>query len=297
MTDHAPQTAELISIELITVINPRIRNRKAFDAMVDSIAELGLKRPITVARRDGDDGPRYDLVCGQGRLEAFQELGQTEIPAIVISASSEDCLVMSLVENLARRQHRALDLLRDIKGLKDRGYSDTEIARKTNLSMKYVRGVLRLLESGEHRLLRAVESGKIPVSVAVDIADADDTKVQGILRKAYESNLLRGGKLLAAKRLVEARQKHGKGQLGSDKGRRRSLSVESLLRTYQNDVERKQVLLRKATATRNELMFITEALRTLLNDENFVTLLRAESLATIPKNLTDRLSARSREAQ
>ena len=41
-------------------------------------------------------------------------------------------------------------------------------------------------------------------------------------------------------------------------------------------------------------MFITEALRKLLNDENFVTLLRAEGLATIPKNLSDRLAARTR---
>lgn len=293
MPDTQPQTAELIPIDRITVVNPRVRNRKAFEEIVENIAELGLKRPITVAERESADGPRYDLVCGQGRLEAFQELGQTEIPAIVITASSEDCLVMSLVENLARRQHRALDLLRDIKGLKERGYSETEIARKTHLSLKYVRGVAKLLESREHRLLRAVESGKIPVSVAVDIAEAEDTAVQDVLRQAYENNLLRGGRLMAAKRLVEARQRHGKGQPTVDRGSRRSLSVESLLRTYQNDVEKKQVLLRKATATRNELMFITEALRKLLNDENFVTLLRAEGLATIPKNLSDRLAARA----
>jgi ParB family chromosome partitioning protein len=293
MTDSQPQTAELIPIDLITVVNPRVRNRKAFEEIVENIAELGLKRPITVAAREGADGPRYDLVCGQGRLEAFQELGQTEIPAIVITASSEDCLVMSLVENLARRQHRALDLLRDIKGLKERGYSEAEIARKTHLSLKYVRGVAKLLESREHRLLRAVESGKIPVSVAVDIAEAEDTAVQDVLRQAYENNLLRGGRLMAAKRLVEARQRHGKGQPTVDRASRRSLSVESLLRTYQHDVEKKQVLLRKATATRNELMFITEALRKLLNDENFITLLRAEGLATIPKNLSDRLAARA----
>jgi ParB family chromosome partitioning protein len=293
MPDTQPQTAELIPIDRITVVNPRVRNRKAFEEIVQNIAELGLKRPITVAGRESAGGPRYDLVCGQGRLEAFQELGQTEIPAIVITASSEDCLVMSLVENLARRQHRALDLLRDIKGLKERGYSEAEIARKTHLSLKYVRGVAKLLESREHRLLRAAESGKIPVSVAVDIAEAEDTAVQDVLRQAYEDNLLRGGRLMAAKRLVEARQRHGKGQPTVDRASRRSLSVESLLRTYQNDVEKKQVLLRKATATRNELMFITEALRKLLNDENFVTLLRAEGLATIPKNLSDRLAARA----
>ncbi len=293
MTDPQPQTAELIPMDRITVVNPRVRNRKAFREIVDNIAELGLKRPITVAARQSDDGLRYDLVCGQGRLEAFQELGQTVIPAIVIDASSEDCLVMSLVENLARRQHRALDLLRDIKGLKERGYSGPEIARKTQLSLKYVRGILRLLESGEHRLLSAVESGKLPVSVAVDISEAKDTEMQDVLRQAYENNQLRGGRLMAAKRLVEARQQYGKGQPSADQRKRRSLSVESLIRTYQNDVEKKQVLLRKATATRGELMFITEALRKLLNDENFVTLLRAEGLATIPKNLSDRLAART----
>ena len=293
MPDPHSQTAELIPMDRITVVNPRVRNRKSFREVVDNIAELGLKRPITVAARQSEDGPRYDLVCGQGRLEAFQELGQTEIPAIVIDASSEDCLVMSLVENLARRQHRALDLLRDIRGLKERGYLEPEIARKTQLSLKYVRGVVRLLESAEHRLLRAVESGKIPVSVAVDIAEAKDTEVQDVLRQAYENNLLRGGKLMAAKRLVEARQQYGKGQPSADRAKRRSLSVEGLIRTYQNDVEKKQVLLRKATATRNELMFVTEALRKLLNDENFVTLLRAEGLATIPRNLSDRLAART----
>ena len=293
MPDPPPQTAELIPMDRLTVVNPRVRNRKAFREIVDNIAELGLKRPITVAARNGEDGLRYDLVCGQGRLEAFQELGQTEIPAIVIDASSEDCLVMSLVENLARRQHRALDLLRDIKGLKERGYSGPEIARKTHLSLKYVRGVLRLLESREHRLLRAVESGKLPVSVAVDIAEAKDSDVQDVLREAYENNQLRGGRLMAAKRLVEARQQYGKGQPSADRKKRRTLSVESLIRTYQNDVEKKQVLLRKATATRNELMFITEALRKLLNAENFVTLLRAAGLATIPKNLSDRLAART----
>jgi len=293
MAGPQPQTAELIPMDRIAVVNPRVRNRKSFREIVDNIAELGLKRPITVAARQSEDGLRYDLVCGQGRLEAFQELGQTEIPAIVIDASDEDCLVMSLVENLARRQHRALDLLRDIKGLKERGYLEPEIASKTQLSLKYVRGVVRLLECAEHRLLRAVESGKIPVSVAVDIAEVKDTDVQDVLRQAYENNLLRGGKLLAAKRLVEARQQYGKGQPSADRTKRRSLSVEGLIRTYQNDVEKKQVLLRKATATRNELMFITEALRKLLNDENFVTLLRAESLATIPGNLSDRLAART----
>ena len=44
-------------------------------------------------------------------------LGETEIPAIVVDATEADCLVMSLVENIARRQHRAIDLMQEIGSL------------------------------------------------------------------------------------------------------------------------------------------------------------------------------------
>ena len=120
------QAVEMIPVDRITVINPRVRNKKIFKEIISNIGELGLKKPITVTRRADADGPRYDLVCGQGRLEAYQALGQREIPALVVDADTEDCLIMSLVENLARRQHRAIDLLHDIEGLKKRGYNDID---------------------------------------------------------------------------------------------------------------------------------------------------------------------------
>ncbi len=290
MSAPAMEHTELVPVDAITIINPRVRSQKSFDEITSNIAKLGLKRPITVALREDNGNRPYELVCGQGRLEAFKALGQTEIPAVIITASSEDCLVMSLVENLARRKHRSLDLLRDIQRLKEGGYSTSEIASKTQLSMKYVLGVIRLLESHEHRLLRAVESGKIPVSVAVDIAEADDLSVQNVLQQAYEDNLLRGSRLMVAKRLVAARQQHGKGQASSDSSPRKALSVESLLKTYQDDVEKKKLLLRKATATRSEMLFLTQSLKKLLSDQNFVTLLRAEGLANMPKTIAARLT-------
>lgn len=171
-----------IPIDRITVVNPRVGNQKVFREIVENVAKIGLKRPITVAVRQDDDGPHYDLVCGQGRLEAYRSLGQAEIPAIVVDANSEDCLVMSLVENPARRQHRAIDFLHDIEELKRRGYRDSEIADKTGLTREYVPDVLRLLRTGEHRLLRAAETGQIPVSVAVEIAEAKDEEVQAVLQ-------------------------------------------------------------------------------------------------------------------
>jgi ParB family chromosome partitioning protein len=286
---HRAQAVELIPIERITVINPRVRNKKIFKEIISSIAEIGLKKPITVTCRDEIDGARYDLVCGQGRLEAYQVLGQSEIPALVVEADTEDCMVMSLVENLARRQHRAIDLLHDIQGLKQRGYNDTAISRKTGLTIAYVRGVNRLLEKSEHRLLRAVESGQIPVSVAVEIAAASDEEMQTVLQHAYENNLLRGQKLVVAKRLIEQRRRRGKGLRVNGKRREQTLSSNALIRAYQEDVDRKRLLIRKAEATRNRLIFVTEAVRKLLDDQNFVTLMRAEGFETLPRNLATRI--------
>ena len=202
-----PSGVELIPLDRISVVNPRVRNHRGFHEIVENISRIGLKRPITVTRRRGPDGPRYDLVCGQGRLEAYQALGQAEIPALVIEATDEDCFVMSLVENIARRKHQAIDLLHDIEGMKRRGHSEGEIAAKTGLTLDYVRCVIRLLESGEHRLLRAVQSEQIPVSVAVKIIESGDSDVQTALQEAYEAGHLRGRRLLVAKRLIEQRRR------------------------------------------------------------------------------------------
>ena len=284
------QRVEMIPIDRITVVNPRIRNQKVFKEIVGNIAEIGLKRPITVTRRAEAGGPYYDLVCGQGRLEAFKALGQKEVPALVVSANQEDCLVASLVENCARRQHRAIDLLQDIGGLKQRGYSTSEIARKTGLTPEYVYAVVRLFEKGEQRLLRAVESGQIPFSVALEIADADGDGVQAALQNAYEANLLRGRRLLVAKRLVEARRHLGKG-LKIHQNSRRSvpLSSEGLVRAYQEDADRKRVLIRRAEAAKGRLVFVAAALRRLVNDQAFVRVLNEEGLTDLPAPIASRI--------
>jgi ParB family chromosome partitioning protein len=285
MLEQAEGIVHLIPVSEITVVNPRIRNKKSFRELVDNISVLGLKKPVTVTRTNGPT-PSYDLVCGQGRLEAFMELGESEIPAFVIEASPEDCMVKSLVENCARRAHRAIDLLHDIGGMKQRGHNDSEIAKKTGLSFEYVRGVGRLLAKGEQRLLRAVEAGYMPVCVAVEIADADDVGIQEALHQAYEKNLLRGRKLLIAKRIVESRRRRGKAdrKLAGHK-----LSSRSLVKAYREDTDRKRLLIRKADSTRNRLVFITHAMRELLNDDKFVSLLKTEKLDTVPRKLAARM--------
>ena len=62
------------------------------------------------------------------------------------------------------------------------------------------------------------------------------------------------------------------------------------IRTYREDTDKKRLLVRKAEAARDRLIFVVQAFCRLMADENFVTLLRAEGLDTLPKNLSDRIA-------
>ena len=138
------------------------RDKTKFLEIVDSIETVGLKQPIKVSRANGSNGEaEYNLVYGQGRLEAFKALGQKEIPAIITELSEQDSLILSLVENVARRQPRPAELFKAICTLAKEGYADAEIAKKIGYGADHVGKIRRLLKAGEERLLVAVEIGKI----------------------------------------------------------------------------------------------------------------------------------------
>lgn len=69
----------------------------------------------------------------------------------------------------------------------------------------------RLGRSGDARLalpgVPAQSHWQAPVSVAIDIAEGDDHDVQAALSNAYENGLLKGRKLLAAKKFIETRRR------------------------------------------------------------------------------------------
>jgi len=284
---------EMIPIDRIQVLNPRARNLRQYREIVDNIDTIGLKRPITVSRREKSEGKiEFDLVCGQGRLEAYRTLGREDIPAIVVSAKEEDCLVMSLVENIARRQHPAIELMREIESLHQRGYNETEIGQKLGVTSSWVGMLLGLLEHGEERLVGAVETGLIPISLAVTIARSDDAGIQDALAEAYTQGVVKGKKLTLLRRLLEQRAVRGKNERPSAFGRKgsRKLNAENLRRIFQREVGKQQLLIRKADFTQKRLLFVIQALQKLLQSADFVALLRKEGMETIPGPLEQRMT-------
>jgi len=176
---------QMIPIDSIKIANPRVRNARIHKSITENIDKVGLKRPITVRRLGDPADERYALVCGQGRLESFQMLGQAMVPAIIIDVDSETGYVMSIVENIARRTPRASEMMDQISNLQKRGYGDADIARKIGYTTAWVNNVTLLLEKGERRLLAAAEAGHIPLNLAVEISRVSDSDAQMLLLEAY----------------------------------------------------------------------------------------------------------------
>lgn len=281
----------LIDVERIKILNPRSRNRRTFASVVENISNVGLKRPITVSKASSDEqGPLYDLVCGQGRLEAFKSLGEKQIPCLVIKASEEQRYLMSLVENLARRRHSNQDLLGAVRIMEERGYTVRQISEKTGLEEGYISAMLHLLREGEERLIAAVERGWLSVSLADKISRSGNAEVQKAMMEAYESGLLRGEPLLKVRRLIDSRSALGKAYKNWPRRLHKTITPQKLLDTYQKEVRRQRVAIKKAEVSEGRLLFVLTALRSLLRDEHFRTLLRAEGIEDIPKPLADKLT-------
>ena len=231
----------LIPTDRIRILNPRVRNRRTFEEMVENIASIGLKRPITVAQRAGTDQLEYDLVCGQGRLEAFIELKQNRI-----SRHRRSRPTRGLPRHEPRRELRApaarpIDLMREIGALRKRGYTDRQIGDKIGVTAEYVNMIAGLLAKGEERLVSAVETGLLPLNLAIQIAKTDAAGAQRALMDAYTQKKLRGRKLALVRRLIQQRELRGpqlrNNPFGRRDGAKRMLTSEGLVRAYQQEAD------------------------------------------------------------
>ena len=241
------------------------------------------------------DGKRYDLVCGQGRMEAFVELGEMFIPAIIIEAPEQDRQLMSLVENIARRPALTHAILFEVRVLRERGHSSEQIARKLGLDRAYLYGICNLIDKGEEFLVSAVEAGRIPLSVAVEIATGNNHEISRALSEAYEKGDLRGARITAARRVISQRLEKQRLQ-GKTSPTRRKLTGESLVQEYKQKIREQTALVVKANRTRDRLILLTSAVRILFADENFRTLLKAEGVQSVPAELAGRLPTMKRAA-
>ncbi len=143
----------IASIELERIRPNPFQPRLDFDAdaledLKRSIQEKGVIQPITV-RRSGDGN--YELISGERRVRASQDIGLKTIPAYVVDVTrDEEMLELALVENLQREHLNPIEIAISYQRLIDECDLTQElVAQKIGKDRTTVTNFLRLLKLPE----------------------------------------------------------------------------------------------------------------------------------------------------
>ncbi|MCK4933787.1 ParB/RepB/Spo0J family partition protein, partial [Candidatus Bathyarchaeota archaeon] len=101
---------ELVLLELDRIkpnrLNPRFDiNIEKLNELADSIRQVGLLEPIIV-RPIGDE---FEVVVGERRYRASQQVGLLQVPAIVRNIADEQVIELNLIENVQREDLNAVE--------------------------------------------------------------------------------------------------------------------------------------------------------------------------------------------
>ena len=135
-------------INLATIVSSPLQPRKDFgrealQELIDSIRQHGIIQPLIVRQV----GARFELIAGERRWRAAQEIGLTEVPAIIRSASDLEVLELSLIENLQRADLNPIEEAQGYARLANEfGMRQEDIALKVGRSRAAVANALRLLD-------------------------------------------------------------------------------------------------------------------------------------------------------
>lgn len=144
------QGEELEWLDISDIRPPSIRVRnppsaESVKGLASSIEESALLQPIVVREAPGGVGG-YEVVCGERRLMAFEELKRKTIPAVIIDVTDKEVLAAALVENLQREALTSEEREAAIVKLWNNGNGDyrtqKDLADKIGLSQQEVSNIL-----------------------------------------------------------------------------------------------------------------------------------------------------------
>lgn len=144
--------ADEISLELIER-NPfqprRDFEQSSIDELADSIRRHGILQPLLVRPRpNGEAG--YQLVAGERRWRAAQQVGLETVPCRVLNFQDQQVSEAALEENLKRQDLNVLEKAQAFKDYLDRfGCTIEELGRQLSMNRATVSNILRLLELPE----------------------------------------------------------------------------------------------------------------------------------------------------
>ena len=271
-----------IPISEITVMNSRSREKKQFEDNVRSIGTVGLLKPIVVNQRQREKLGKYELVCGEGRFLAYKSLGEETIPAEVINCDQKTALLYSLAENIARVPPNSVWFAREMKRMTDSGLPLARVAQIVGKPEKEIADYIRLVELGEDRLIRGVESGWFSISFALAVAKSSNENIQQVLMDAFDSGLIDATNTVRVRTMIEYRLNHGKQPRSGRHVGKANYTLHDLKRDITIATEKKEGFVRESQAKENRLLNLIDGLGVLWKDPAFIALITEHELAERP---------------
>src|SRR5213594_1803645 len=185
--------------------------REALQELIDSIRQHGIIQPLIVRQV----GTRFELIAGERRWRAAQEIGLTEAPVTIRSASDLEVLELSLIENLQRADLNPIEEAQGYARLANEfAMRQEDIALKVGRSRAAVANALRLLDLHP----------QVQVWLAQNLLSVGHAKVLLAL-KAPEEQLLAAETVLRRNATVRSTERLVARQLGIGRSRRKSRRV------------------------------------------------------------------------
>ncbi|PYL10173.1 MAG: transcriptional regulator [Verrucomicrobia bacterium] len=249
-TDEAESGERVHQIDLASVVPSALQPRKDFgreplQELIDSIRQHGIIQPLIVrpatagSSSGGQVGTRFELIAGERRWRAAQELGLTTVPVIIRSANDLEVLELSLIENLQRADLNPIEEAQGYARLANEfGMRQEDIALKVGRSRAAVANALRLLDLHP----------QVQVWLAQNLISVGHAKVLLAL-KAPEEQLLAAETVLRRNATVRSTERMVARLLGIGRPRRKSRRASADMTTTATAVEDLQNRLQQHLAT------------------------------------------------
>src|SRR6201987_3741779 len=212
-TDGEASGERVHQIDLATIVPSALQPRKDFgrerlQELIDSIRQHGIIQPL-IARQKG---ARFELIAGERRWRAAQEIGLATVPVIIRSANDLEVLELSLIENLQRADLNPIEEAQGYARLANEfGMRQEDIALKVGRSRAAVTNALRLLDLHP----------QVQIWLAQNLVSVGHAKVLLAL-KAPEEQLLAAETVLRRNATVRSKELLVARQLGIGRSRRKS---------------------------------------------------------------------------
>jgi ParB family transcriptional regulator, chromosome partitioning protein len=210
-------------IDLASIVPSALQPRKDFarealQELVESIRQHGIIQPLIVRLATaspsggGQVGARFEVIAGERRWRAAQEIGLRTVPAIIRTANDLEVLELSLIENLQRADLNPIEEAQGYARLANEfSMRQEDIALKVGRSRAAVANALRLLDLHP----------QVQIWLAQNLISVGHAKVLLAL-KAPEEQLLAAETVLRRNATVRSTERMVARLLGIGRGRRKA---------------------------------------------------------------------------